>query len=402
MKFEIRQLLTSLDVIANKLGRELGPEKPLLNAQLPDRSRLAAVIPPVVRPHPSVNIRKFARLRYTLPLLIEEGVLDASLSDFLGALISSGKTILISGGTGSGKTTLLNALTDFIPRSERIVVIEDTSELRIAKINLLCAECQTDGHAGQVSFNDLLKAALRWRPDRIILGEVRGDEARTLLDSFEVLGGHFTFATVNKALLTDLLPPFVHVLSTDAAAGRIRLLLDLISEEPRSMLPGSSVMLGHFMEVVLIEIVRSTLPASELRRQDLVTGLSNPQLAVALRAIHQNISRRWTVAELAGLAGMCRSVFSSRFSEAVGRGPIDYLVSWRMAIAKDAIKNGTSFADIAFAIGYQSAAAFSTAFTRVVGCSPKHFADRMPHRRRKIGHGEPHNIAEPDLCRNTR
>ena len=186
--FEIRQLLTSLDVIANKLGRKLGPDKPLLNAQLPDGSRLAAVIPPVVRPHPSVTIRKFARVRYTLPILIQEGALSASLGEFLIGLIESGKTVLISGGTGSGKTTLLNALTDFIPESERIVVIEDTSELRIAKPNLLPAECQTDGHTGHVSFNDLLKAALRWRPDRIILGEVRGEEARTLLDSFNT--GH--------------------------------------------------------------------------------------------------------------------------------------------------------------------------------------------------------------------
>lgn len=185
-------------MIANKLGRRLGPDKPLLNAQLPDGSRLAAVIPPVVRPYPSVTIRKFARMRYTMPLLIEEGTINESLAAFLGSLISSAKTLLISGGTGSGKTTLLNALTDFIPEAERIVVIEDTSELRIAKTNLLSAECQTDGHAGQVSFNDLLKASLRWRPDRIILGEVRGDEARTLLDSFNT--GHAgSMATIHAS-----------------------------------------------------------------------------------------------------------------------------------------------------------------------------------------------------------
>jgi pilus assembly protein CpaF len=207
VKFEIRQLLTGLDVIANKLGRKLGADKPLLNAQLPDGSRLAAVIPPVVRPHPSVTIRKFARVRYTLPLLIQEGALDAPLGEFLRGLIESGKTVLISGGTGSGKTTLLNALTDFIPESERIVVIEDTSELRIAKPNLLPAECQTDGHGGHVSFNDLLKAALRWRPDRIILGEVRGDEARTLLDSFNT--GHAgSMATIHASSAVKALRRF--------------------------------------------------------------------------------------------------------------------------------------------------------------------------------------------------
>ena len=207
VKFETRQLLTGLDVIANKLGRKLGGDKPLLNAQLPDGSRLAAVIPPVVRPYPSVTIRKFSRTRYTLPLLIQEDALDESLGEFLSGLIASGKTVLISGGTGSGKTTLLNALTDFIPESERIVVIEDTSELRIAKPNLLPAECQTDGHTGHVNFNDLLKAALRWRPDRIILGEVRGDEARTLLDSFNT--GHAgSMATIHASSAVKALRRF--------------------------------------------------------------------------------------------------------------------------------------------------------------------------------------------------
>ena len=154
-----------------------------------------------------MTIRKLARVRYTLPLLIQEGALTPSLAAFLSELITSGKTILISGGTGSGKTTLLNALTDFIPTSERIVVIEDTSELRIAKPNLLPAECQTDGHHGQVSFNDLLKAALRWRPDRIILGEVRGDEARTLLDSFNT--GHAgSMATIHASSAVKALRRF--------------------------------------------------------------------------------------------------------------------------------------------------------------------------------------------------
>ena len=198
VRFEIRQLLTSLDVIANKLGRKLSSDKPLLNAQLPDGSRLAAVIPPVVRPFPSLTIRKFSKARFTVEDLIERGALTVELGKQLGVLVRTGKTILISGGTGSGKTTLLNALTDFIPESERIVVIEDTSELRIGKPNLLPAECQTETHNAQVTFNDLLKAALRWRPDRIILGEVRGEEARTLLDSFNT--GHAgSMATIHAS-----------------------------------------------------------------------------------------------------------------------------------------------------------------------------------------------------------
>src|SRR5260370_402354 len=198
VKFDARQLATGLEVIANRLGRKLDKEHPLLNAQLPDGSRLAAVLPPVVRPYPSVTIRKFATVRFTIHDLIHAGALTQDLGEFLRSQIEAGKTLLISGGTGSGKTTLLNALTEFIPATERIVVIEDTSELRICKPNLLSAECQTESHSGKVSFNDLLKGALRWRPDRIILGEARGDEARTCLHSFNT--GHAgSMATIHAS-----------------------------------------------------------------------------------------------------------------------------------------------------------------------------------------------------------
>src|SRR5260370_927745 len=99
-----------------------------------------------------------------------------------------GKTVLISGGTPTGKTTILRVLANAIPEEQRIVVIEDTSELHIRKPNMLAVECQTDTFKASISFDDLLKSALRWRPDRIILGEVRGMEARTLLDSLKT--GH--------------------------------------------------------------------------------------------------------------------------------------------------------------------------------------------------------------------
>ena len=188
IEFEAKRLRTGLEVIANKLSRKLDEAHPLLNAQLPDGSRLAAVLPPVVRPFPALTIRKFARHRFTLAHLIANGSMPPAVGDLLRGYIEAGKTILISGGTGSGKTTLLNVLADFIPEQERIVVIEDTSELRIDKPNLLASECQNDSQTTPISYEDLLKAALRWRPDRIILGEVRGEEARTLLDSFNT--GH--------------------------------------------------------------------------------------------------------------------------------------------------------------------------------------------------------------------
>jgi pilus assembly protein CpaF len=205
--FDAKALRTGLEVIANKLSRKLDDAHPLLNAQLPDGSRLAAVLPPVVRPNPAVTIRKFSKVRLTVADLIETGAMDEEIGDLLSGYIEAGKTMLISGGTGSGKTTLLNALADFIPEQERIVVIEDTSELRIGKPNLLASECQTESHTGAVSFNDLLKAALRWRPDRIILGEVRGEEARTLLDSFNT--GHAgSMATIHASSAVKALRRF--------------------------------------------------------------------------------------------------------------------------------------------------------------------------------------------------
>lgn len=188
ISFESTPLLAGLEVIANQLGKRLDEDNPVLHAQLPDGSRLAAVIPPVVRPSPALTIRKFPSRRFTLEDLILRGTLTWPLAELLSEEIREGKTLLISGGTSTGKTTVLRALAASIPDIERVVVIEDTSELHLDKPNLLSVECQTDTFKARITFDDLLKSALRWRPDRIILGEVRGIEARTLLDSLNT--GH--------------------------------------------------------------------------------------------------------------------------------------------------------------------------------------------------------------------
>jgi pilus assembly protein CpaF len=201
ISFDAGPLRTGLEVIANQLGKRLDDDNPLLHAQLPDGSRLAAVIPPVVRPAPALTIRKFPSRHYTVEDLIARGTLTRALAELLAAEIREGQTLLISGGTSTGKTTVLRALAAAIPEDQRIVVIEDTSELHLHKPNLLAAECQTDTFKANITFDDLLKSALRWRPDRIILGEVRGMEARTLLDSLNT--GHTgSLATIhaNSAL----------------------------------------------------------------------------------------------------------------------------------------------------------------------------------------------------------
>src|SRR5208337_1459493 len=196
ISFDAGKLQTGLEVIANQLGKKLDEDNPLLHAQLPDGSRLAAVIPPVVRCTPALIIRKFTSRHYTVDDLIARGTLSRPLAVFLAEQIRNGKTLLISGGTSTGKTTVLRALAAAIPEEQRIVVIEDTSELHLQKPNLLSVECQTDTFKATISFDDLLKSALRWRPDRIILGEVRGIEARTLLDSFNT-GHSGSLATIH-------------------------------------------------------------------------------------------------------------------------------------------------------------------------------------------------------------
>lgn len=188
IRFEAAPLRTGLEVIANHLGKKLDEDNPLLTARLPDGSRLAALIPPLVDSAPALTIRKFTSRNYTVDDLIERGTLSRALAEFLRQQVQSGETILISGGTGTGKTTLLNVLGQAIPDSDRIFVIEDTGELQIRKPNIVPVETQTDTHHSPVGFDAILKASLRFRPDRIILGEVRGSEARTLLDSFNT--GH--------------------------------------------------------------------------------------------------------------------------------------------------------------------------------------------------------------------
>lgn len=201
VSFDAGSLRTGLEVIANNLGKRLDDDHPLLNARLPDGSRICAFIPPAVKLAPGLTIRKFTGRQFTVDDLIARGTLTRPLAEFLATQVRAGKTMLISGGTGTGKTTLLNILAQAIPDEDRIVTIEDTAELMIHKRNIVPFECQTDTYKEPVTFEDLLKTSLRCRPDRIILGEVRGVEARTLLDSFNTgHSGSLTTIHANSAL----------------------------------------------------------------------------------------------------------------------------------------------------------------------------------------------------------
>src|SRR5215471_16725979 len=167
-------LCAAVKNIARRLGDDVSEAKPILDSRLPDGSRVAAVLPPCSIDGITLTIRKFNTRHFTVADLIQNGTLSGATAEFLHQKVSGGQNILISGGTGSGKTTLLSILADFIPDEERILLIEDTAELNIRKTNLVRFESRRE-QAGipAVTIRDLLKAALRHRPDRIIVGEVR-------------------------------------------------------------------------------------------------------------------------------------------------------------------------------------------------------------------------------------
>jgi pilus assembly protein CpaF len=168
--------------IARRLGDDISESKPILDSRLPDGSRVAAVIPPCSLNGVTLTIRKFNTRHFGIEDLIQAGTLERWLANQLETYVLGRKNILIAGGTGTGKTTLLNILGKFIPPDERILLIEDTSEIQMDQDNLVRFEArQPQNSLPAVSIRDLLKAALRHRPDRIILGEIRGGEAFDLL-----------------------------------------------------------------------------------------------------------------------------------------------------------------------------------------------------------------------------
>ena len=172
-------------------NRRVNEASPIVDARLKDGSRVNVVLDPVALNGPIVTIRKFPKDSITMEQLVEWNSISQELVLFLRKMVRSGYNIFISGGTGSGKTTFLNALSQFIPKTERIITIEDNAELRIMGVkNLVSLEARsanTEG-SGEVSIRDLIKSALRMRPDRIIVGEVRGAEALDMLQAYNT--GH--------------------------------------------------------------------------------------------------------------------------------------------------------------------------------------------------------------------
>jgi pilus assembly protein CpaF len=183
-------VLSAIDRIITKVGRRIDESMPMVDARLPDGSRVNAIIPPVAIQGPTITIRKFSRKRLEFSNLETYGSLNAEMVKFLQLCVRQRKNIIVSGGTGTGKTTLLNVLSNEIPIDERVITVEDAAELRLSMPNLISLEARPSNAEGkgQISIRDLVRNALRMRPDRIVVGECRGGEALDMLQAMNT--GH--------------------------------------------------------------------------------------------------------------------------------------------------------------------------------------------------------------------
>lgn len=191
-RFESQKRLEDIiQRIVGLAGREVNQANPICDTRLPDGSRVNVVLPPIALCGPTLTIRKFSKTPMTMERLIQYGSLTQEIADVLEMLVKAKYNIFISGGTGSGKTTFLNALSNYIPKDERVITIEDSAELQITGIeNLVSLETRnanTSG-VGQITIRDLIKSSLRMRPERIVVGEVRGGEALDMLQAMNT--GH--------------------------------------------------------------------------------------------------------------------------------------------------------------------------------------------------------------------
>lgn len=183
-------LRAAVNNIAQSVGRRIDDDEPRLDARLPNGYRIHAVIPPCARKGTTMAIRKFATVQFTFKDYVALGAMTGDAAQFLDICMKLGKNILVSGGTGSGKTTLLSVLCNRIPKGQRIIVIEDSSELKVEYEHVVLFETRMadEQGKGEVTIRDLLKSSLRLRPDRIIVGEVRGGEALELIQAMNT--GH--------------------------------------------------------------------------------------------------------------------------------------------------------------------------------------------------------------------
>jgi pilus assembly protein CpaF len=207
-----RHLLRIIDKIVSGVGRRVDESQPWVDARLPDGSRVNALVAPCAVDGPLLSIRKFAKIPITMERMIEIGSLTAEMAELLRGIVRARLNVLISGGTGSGKTTMLNALSRYIPDRERILTIEDTAELQLQQVHVGRMETRPANieGKGEVSQRDLVRNALRMRPDRIIVGEVRGAEVLDMLQAMNT-GHDGSMTTIHANTPRDALTRLEHM-----------------------------------------------------------------------------------------------------------------------------------------------------------------------------------------------
>ena len=215
-----RRLEDIIQRIVGLAGREVNQANPICDTRLPDGSRVNVVLPPIALCGPTLTIRKFSKTPMTIERLIQYGSITQEIADKLQLLVKAKYNIFICGGTGSGKTTFLNALSNYIPKDERVITIEDSAELQITGVeNLVSLETRNANAsgAGQITIRDLIKSSLRMRPERIVVGEVRGGEALDMLQAMNT--GHDGSLSTGHANSTEDMLSRLETMVLQGAAG---------------------------------------------------------------------------------------------------------------------------------------------------------------------------------------
>ncbi|TLS35578.1 CpaF family protein [Pseudalkalibacillus caeni] len=252
-------VLQVIEKIVSPLGRRIDESSPMVDARLPDGSRVNAIIPPLALGGPTITIRKFPQNRLRIDDLVKFGTLDQRMAEFLDGCVKARLNVFISGGTGSGKTTLLNILSGFIPDDERIVTIEDAAELQLSQDHVVSLETRPPNIEGKgaVTIRDLVRNSLRMRPDRVIIGEVRSAEALDMLQAMNT-GHDGSLATGHSNAPRDMLSRLETMvlmagmdLPVRAIREQIAGAVDLIIQQSR--LKDGSRKITHITEVIGME-----------------------------------------------------------------------------------------------------------------------------------------------------
>jgi pilus assembly protein CpaF len=289
-------VLRIIDKIVSQVGRRVDEASPMVDARLPDGSRVNAIIPPLALSGPTLTIRKFSRDPYTMNDLISFGSLTPKSAQFLAACVKGKLNILISGGTGTGKTTTLNAMSAFIPGDERIVTIEDAAELQLQQEHVITLESRPPNIEGQgeIKIRELVRNALRMRPDRIIVGEVRGAETLDMLQAMNT-GHEGSLTTIHANTPRDALSRLETLVMTAgvelphrAIREQIASAFDLLVQIQR-LVDGSrrithvSEVLGMESDVVTLQDIFVAKPPDEQQAGSGMHRLLSPLYATGLK-----------------------------------------------------------------------------------------------------------------------